>query len=142
MRLAQYDSFNEPGKTISVRYAMGKKETEEAIEEAQRGGLKRFDSVEALFADLNADDTPEIDEGSTNVYAELGRPDADEMQVKATLVTKISQAIAARPLSNDQAAAALGLTLAELGELLTGHFCAHSVDDLERLAALLDEAGR
>lgn len=118
---------------------MGKKETEEAIKEARRGGLKRFDSVEALFADLNADDTPEIDEGSTNVYADLGRPDADEMQVKATLVTKISQAIAARQLSNDQAAAALGLTL---GELLTGHFCAHSVDDLERLAALLDEAGR
>ena len=56
MRLVQCDSFNKPGKTFSVRYAMGKKETEEAIEEARRGGLKRFDSVEALFADLNADD--------------------------------------------------------------------------------------
>lgn len=118
---------------------MGRKETEEAIEEARRGGLKRFDSVEALFADLNADDTPEIDEGSTNVYADLGRPDADEMQVKATLVTKISQAITARQLSNDQASAALGLTLAEL---LAGRFRGYSVDDLERLAALLDEAGR
>ncbi|MDR0577849.1 MAG: helix-turn-helix domain-containing protein [Candidatus Accumulibacter sp.] len=142
MRLAQCDSFNKPGKTISVRYAMGKKETEEAIEEARRGGLKRFDSVEALFADLNADDTPEIDEGSTNVYADLGRPDADEMQAKATLVTKISQAITARQLSNDQAAVALGLTLAELGELLAGRFRGYSVDDLERLPALFDEAGR
>ena len=28
---------------------MGRKETEGALEEAQRGGLKRFDSVEALF---------------------------------------------------------------------------------------------
>lgn len=121
---------------------MGRKETEEAIEEARRGGLKRFDSVEALFADLNAYDTPEIHEGSTNVYADLGCPDADEMQAKATLVTKISQAITARQLSNDQAAAALGLTLAELGELLAGRFRAHSVDDLEGLAALLDEAGR
>lgn len=121
---------------------MGKKETEEAIEEARRGGLKRLDSVEALFADLNADDTPEIDEGSTNVYADLGRPDADEMQAKTTLVTKISQAITARQLSNDQAAAALGLTLAELGELLAGRFRGYSVDDLERLAALLDEASR
>ena len=54
----------------------------------------------------------------------------------------VAMPIAARQLSDDQAAAALGLTLAELGELLTGHFCAHSVDDLERLAALLDEAGR
>lgn len=74
-----------------------------------------------------------------NVYADLGRLDADEMQAKATLVTKISQAITARQLSNDQAAAALGLTLAEL---LAGRFRGHSVDDLERLAALLDEAGR
>ena len=101
---------------------MGKKETEEASEEARRGGLKRLDSVEALLADLNADDTPEIDEGSTNVYADLGRPGADEMQAKTTLVTKISQAITARQLSNDQAAAALGLTLAELGELLAAGF--------------------
>lgn len=29
---------------------MDRKETEEALEEARRGGLKRFDSVEALFA--------------------------------------------------------------------------------------------
>ncbi|HBY4608677.1 TPA: Fis family transcriptional regulator, partial [Klebsiella pneumoniae] len=35
-----------------------------------------------------------------------------------------------------------GLTPAELGELLAGRFRAHSVDDLERLAALLDEAGQ
>lgn len=65
---------------------MGRKETEEAIENARRGGLKRFDPVEALFADLNADDTHEV---STNVYANRGHPDADEMQAKATLVTKI-----------------------------------------------------
>ena len=30
--------------------------TRAAMEEARRGGLKRFDSVEALMADLNADD--------------------------------------------------------------------------------------
>ena len=58
---------------------MGRKETEEAIENARRGGLKRFDSVEAVFADLNADDTPETHEVSTNVYADLSHPDADEM---------------------------------------------------------------
>ena len=121
---------------------MGRKETEEAIEEARRGGLKRFDSVEALFADLNADDTPDVQLGSTNVYADLGHADADAMREKAGLVTRIGQAIKARQLSNDQAAAALGLTPAELGELLAGRFRAHSVDDLERLAALLDEAGQ
>ena len=39
---------------------MDRKETEEALEEARRGGLKPFDSVEALFADLNAEDTPDV----------------------------------------------------------------------------------
>lgn len=121
---------------------MGRKETEEAIEEARRGGLTRFDSVEALFADLNADDTPDVQQGSTNVYADLGHADANAMQDKAGHVTRIGQAIKARQLSNDQAAAALGLTPAELGELLAGRFRAHSVDDLERLAAILDEARR
>jgi len=31
-------------------------ETLEAFAEIERGGLKRFDSVDALFEDLNADD--------------------------------------------------------------------------------------
>lgn len=117
--------------------------TIQAMKDARAARVSgRFATVAELLADLNADDTPEAHDGSTNVYADLGRPDADEMQAKATLVTKISQAITARQLSNDQAAAAVGLTLAELGELLAGRFRGHSVDDLERLAALLDEAGR
>lgn len=121
---------------------MGRKETEEAIADCRVGRVTRFGSVAELLADLNADDTPDIQQGSTNVYADLGYSGADEMQAKATLVTKIGQAIKARQLSNDQAATALGLTPAELNELLAGRFRAHSVDDLERLAALLDEAGR
>ena len=104
--------------------------------------MTRVGSVAELLAELNADDTPDVQLGSTNVYADLGHADADAMREKAGLVTRIGQAIKARQLSNDQAAAALGLTPAELGELLAGRFRAHSVDDLERLAALLDEAGQ
>ncbi len=121
---------------------MGRKETEEAIADSRAGRVTRFGSVAELMADLNADDQPEIHEGSTNVYADLGHADADAMLAKARLVTKIGQAIKARQLSNDQAAAALGLTPAELGELLAGSFRVHSVDDLERLASRLDEARR
>ena len=121
---------------------MGRKETEEAIADSRAGRVTRVGSVAELLAELNADDTPDVQLGSTNVYADLGHADADEMQAKATLVTKISRAITARQLSNEQAAAALGLTLAELGELLAGRFRAHSVDDLEGLAALLDKARR
>lgn len=104
--------------------------------------MTRFGSVDELLADLKADDAPDVQQGSTNVYADLGYPDADEILVRARPVTKIGEAIKAQPLSSDQAAAALGLTLAELGELLAGRFRAHSVDDLARLAALLDVAHR
>jgi predicted XRE-type DNA-binding protein len=121
---------------------MSRKETEEAIADSRAGRVMRVGSVAELLAELNADDPPEIHEGSTNVYADLGHPNADEMQAKAGFVTKISQAIKAHQLSNDQAAAALGLTPGELGELLAGRFRAHPVDDLERLASVLDEARR
>ena len=121
---------------------MGRKETEEAIADSRAGRVTRVGSVAELLAELNADDTPDVQLGSTNVYADLGHADADAMREKAGLVTRIGQAIKARQLSNDQAAAALGVTPAELGELLAGRFRAHSVDDLERLAALLDEAGQ
>lgn len=121
---------------------MGRKETEEAIADSRAGRVTRVGSVAELLAELNADDTPDVQQGSTNVYADLGFPDADEMLVKAQLVTKIGEAIKAQKLSSDQAAAALGMTPAELGELLAGRFRAQSVDGLARLAALLDEAGR
>jgi len=42
--------------------------------------------------------------GSTNVYADLGYPDADEMLVKARLVYKISEIIQSRGLTQVEAA--------------------------------------
>lgn len=40
-----------------------------------------------------------IEEGSDNVYADLGLPDADEMLIKAQLATKISEIIKAKRLN-------------------------------------------
>ena len=122
---------------------MGRKETEEAIADSRAGRVSgRFATVAELLADLNADGTPNILQGNANVYADLNYPDADEMLVKARLVTKIGEAIKARQLSAEQAATLLGLTPAALHELLTGHFPSQSVNDLERLASMLDEACR
>lgn len=122
---------------------MGRKETEEAIADSRAGRVSgRFATVAELLADLNADDTPNIQQGSANVYADLGYPDAGEMLVKTRLVTKVGEAIKARQLSTEQAAALLGLTPAALLELLTGRFRSQSVNDLERLASMLDEASR
>ena len=63
-----------------------------------------------------------IERGSTNVYADLGIPDAEEMQVKAQLATKIGVIIKRRKLTQVQAADLLGITQPKLSGLLRGQF--------------------
>jgi predicted XRE-type DNA-binding protein len=64
----------------------------------------------------------EIEEGSTNVYADLGRPDADEMLVKAQLAAKIGDAIKRRRLTQVEAAELIGMPQPKLSGLLRGQF--------------------
>lgn len=63
-----------------------------------------------------------IEKGSTNVYADLGYPDAGEMFVKAQLAAKIGEIIRSRKLTQLQAAALLGITQPKLSNLLRGRF--------------------
>lgn len=63
-----------------------------------------------------------IESGSTNVYADLGIPDAEEMLVKAQLATKIGDIIKRRKLTQTQAADLLGITQPKLSGLLRGQF--------------------
>lgn len=65
---------------------------------------------------------PEIEEGSMNVYADLGRPDADEMLIKAQLATKIGETIKRRRLTQIEAAEIIGLPQPKLSGLLRGQF--------------------
>jgi len=64
----------------------------------------------------------EFEKGSTNVYADLGRPDEEEMLVKARLASKIGEIIRRRKLTQVQAAAILGLSQPKLSGLLRGQF--------------------
>jgi predicted XRE-type DNA-binding protein len=64
----------------------------------------------------------EIEEGTTNVYADLGRPDAEEMLVKAQLATKIGEAIRRRRLTQVAAAELIGMPQPKLSGLLRGQF--------------------
>jgi predicted XRE-type DNA-binding protein len=64
----------------------------------------------------------EIHEGSDNVYADLDFPDAEEMLVKAKLVTKIREIIKARDWTQQQAADVLGLPQSKLSKMLRGQF--------------------
>lgn len=63
-----------------------------------------------------------IERGSTNVYADLGMANAEEMLVKAQLATKIGYIIKRRKLTQVQAAELLGMTQPKLSGLLRGQF--------------------
>ena len=64
----------------------------------------------------------EIEAGSTNVYEDLGLPDAAEMRVKATLAAKIGEIIKHRHLTQVQAAEILGIPQPKLSGMLRGQF--------------------
>jgi predicted XRE-type DNA-binding protein len=51
----------------------------------------------------------DIETGSANVYADLGRADAEEMLVKAQLASKIGEILKRRKLTQEQAAEILGI---------------------------------
>ena len=64
----------------------------------------------------------EIETGSGNVYADLGRPDAALMLVKAQLVTKLSALMAHRKLTQREAADLIELPQPKLSNILRGQF--------------------
>ena len=63
-----------------------------------------------------------IEQGSTNVYADLGLENVEEMLIKAQLATKIGEIIKRRKLTQVQAAELLGMTQPKLSNLLRGQF--------------------
>ncbi|MBE7424404.1 MAG: XRE family transcriptional regulator [Zoogloeaceae bacterium] len=78
-----------------------------------------------------------IEKGSNNVYADIGRPDAGEMLVKAHLAAKIGEIVRQRHLTQQQAAEILGMTQPKLSNMLRGQFRgiseARMLDCLNRL---------
>lgn len=63
-----------------------------------------------------------IEEGSTNVYTDLGFPNADEMLVKAQLATQIRNIISANQWTQTDACKILDLSQPKLSNLLNGKF--------------------
>ena len=75
-----------------------------------------------------------IEEGSRNIYADLGCADADVMQRKAMLVVRISDAITAKALGLDQASTVTGIGASCLASWLKGDF--RHTDEAELHACL------
>jgi predicted XRE-type DNA-binding protein len=63
-----------------------------------------------------------VEQGSGNVYADLGYPDSDTMLVKARLTAKIAEIVQRRALTQAQTAEILGLTQPKVSALLKGRF--------------------
>jgi len=63
-----------------------------------------------------------VEQGSENVYADLGYPDSDTMLVKARLAAKIAEIVRRRALTQAQTAEILGLTQPKVSALLKGRF--------------------
>ena len=83
-----------------------------------------------------------IEEGSRNVYADLGYADSEDMVVKAQLVTKIADIIRQRGLTQQRAAKLLGLTQPKISRLLKGQFRGISERRLLRCLTRLEEGRR
>ncbi len=63
-----------------------------------------------------------IEEGSNNVYADLGYANAAEMQRKSQLAAEIARAIKARRLTQQGAAELLGVDQSKVSRITRGQF--------------------
>lgn len=85
---------------------------------------------------VGTDDT-RIEAGSGNVFADLGRPNADTHLLKAEIVTRIDKIIRQRGIKQIEAANLLGLSQPDVSRLLRGSFREYSLERLLRLLTAL-----
>lgn len=79
----------------------------------------------------------QIERGSGNVFADLGFPDPEGEQFKATLMLQIYRIIKARKLTQTEAGRALGIRQPNVSRLMRGSSGSYSVERLmEFLTAL------
>ena len=80
-----------------------------------------------------------ITRGSTNVFEDLGYPDASERQAKLRLAYALNQVIEARKLSQAQAANILRVTQPKVSALRNYKLAGFSVERLMNLLTALDQ---
>lgn len=80
-----------------------------------------------------------IERGSGNVFADLGRADAEEVLLKARLAQHIAAVIAERRLTQAGAADLLDIDQPKVSKLLRGRLSEFSTDRLFRFLTALDQ---
>src|SRR5579862_3114682 len=77
--------------------------------------------------------------GSTNVYADLGFKNPEEMQAKATLVSRIISIIEQKGWNQQKAAEELGIKQPKVSLLYRGQFSGFSLEKLIKLLNKLNQ---
>jgi predicted XRE-type DNA-binding protein len=80
-----------------------------------------------------------VEEGSGNVFADLGLEDADELFARAQLGFHVYTLLTARKLKQREAASLLGIKQPEVSHLMNGHFSRFAVDKLLNFLMRLDQ---
>ena len=80
-----------------------------------------------------------IEQGSTNVYADLGHADAEAMLVKAQLAVKIATIVKRRRLTQAVVSEIVGLPQAKVSQMLRGQFRGIAEDRMMRCLTALGQ---
>ncbi len=84
-------------------------------------------------------DTTKVTPSSGNVFADMGRDDADELLIRVDLAVSIATIIADRELTQTAAAKVLGIDQPKVSRLLRGDLYGFSIDQLIRLLGALGQ---
>ena len=79
-----------------------------------------------------------VHEGGTNIFADLGLPDAKSHFLKAQIVAELYRIATARKLSQTKAGALMGISQPEISRLFKGHFREYSVERLMHFLTAFD----
>jgi predicted XRE-type DNA-binding protein len=79
----------------------------------------------------------QLEEGSGNVFADVGLPNAEERLAKADLAIRISETIRARRLTQTRAAQILKIDQPKVSRLLRGQLSGFSTERLMHFLTLL-----
>ena len=80
----------------------------------------------------------EYEEGSGNVFADLGLPDADELLARAQIGYAVRQILGERNLKQREMAQLLGISQPEVSHLMNSHFSRFTTDKLFDFLKRLD----
>jgi predicted XRE-type DNA-binding protein len=79
----------------------------------------------------------EVEEGSGNIFADLGLPNVEERLAKAELAIRVAGVIRARRLTQVSAARILGIDQPKISRLLRGQLSGFSTERLMQFLTLL-----